>query len=358
MKLIESTSPVFARHQTFSPRYGWLKAAYDGAKEDPDIFSNSRKDSARYFGVGKNMVPAIKFWGEATKIIEKDKSKGNNSYSPTSFGHAFFDSEEGLDPFLEDPGTLWIFHWLLSAPPSIAPVWWLTFGAYAPFVFEKNDLKEFVKSEINAIDMWAKEPNGDLREFKIAEGDDERDKKVEARNRSLAKDVDQLFNMYGAGKYKGLESLEDQIDSPFRQLKIISRPASGSDETLRFNAGYKPGLSHGIISFITFDYLSRLKAIDGEKNIYDIDRLSNDLGTPGKILKISSDEIVEALETTSFKCSFKVVNSSGIRQLVLKDTSERCAHEVVRNYYEKEPPTNFINEANNRDTKTTENVAS
>ena len=44
--------PIFSRHETFHPRFGWLKKGFDKAHEDNAIFS---KESAPVvLGVGKN----------------------------------------------------------------------------------------------------------------------------------------------------------------------------------------------------------------------------------------------------------------------------------------------------------------
>ena len=50
--------PIFARHETFHPRFGWLKKGFDKADDDNLVFS---KESAPVvLGVGKNMVKAIR----------------------------------------------------------------------------------------------------------------------------------------------------------------------------------------------------------------------------------------------------------------------------------------------------------
>ena len=115
MDLIDAASPRFAQHQTFSPRYGWLKSAYDQVCENPLVFTEA--DAPQTFGVGKNMVQSIKFWAEATKIIQASPVKGSKEYQATDWGHTFFHAD-GLDPYIEDPGTLWIFHWFLTASAS------------------------------------------------------------------------------------------------------------------------------------------------------------------------------------------------------------------------------------------------
>ncbi len=53
-KYIQNVSPVFARHETFHPRFGWLKKGFDKASGSPDIFLNDAAPTI--LGVGKNMV--------------------------------------------------------------------------------------------------------------------------------------------------------------------------------------------------------------------------------------------------------------------------------------------------------------
>ena len=61
MQLSEAAEPVFARHETFHPRYGWFRKAYVAATRDPHVFTS--EDAPVRLGVGKNMVRAIRFWG-------------------------------------------------------------------------------------------------------------------------------------------------------------------------------------------------------------------------------------------------------------------------------------------------------
>jgi len=53
-----SGHPVFARHETFHPWFGWLKKGFDAATQDPEVFL--REDAPVRLGVGKNMVNAIR----------------------------------------------------------------------------------------------------------------------------------------------------------------------------------------------------------------------------------------------------------------------------------------------------------
>jgi len=53
----------FSGHETFPLRFNWLKKGIDAAAEDPEIFNSDR--AIAEFGVGKNMVRAIRHWGLA-----------------------------------------------------------------------------------------------------------------------------------------------------------------------------------------------------------------------------------------------------------------------------------------------------
>jgi hypothetical protein len=62
---------VFARHETFHPRFGWLKKGFDRASEDSEVFL--REDAPVQLGVGKNMVRSIRYWCVAFKLLADDQ---------------------------------------------------------------------------------------------------------------------------------------------------------------------------------------------------------------------------------------------------------------------------------------------
>jgi hypothetical protein len=87
VKIEASTTPTFARHESFHPRYGWLKKGIDGAATDPEIFS--REDAVVELGVGKNMVRAIRYWGLASKLLtlaRNDDDRGSRWSSRPDLG--------------------------------------------------------------------------------------------------------------------------------------------------------------------------------------------------------------------------------------------------------------------------------
>ena len=59
-------------------------------------------------GVGKNMVKSIRHWSVATGVLADTRGGGD----ATDFGARLF-SDEGWDPYMEDPATVWLLHWQL-----------------------------------------------------------------------------------------------------------------------------------------------------------------------------------------------------------------------------------------------------
>ena len=124
----ETQSPKFAGHETFSLRYGWPKKAVDATAADPLVFT--RDEAVITLGVGKNMVRSIRHWGLMTGILAEDAQQPNNRgrhIRPSALGALLFE-DAGLDPYLEEPGTLWLLHWNLASRPDGPTTWYWAFN--------------------------------------------------------------------------------------------------------------------------------------------------------------------------------------------------------------------------------------
>jgi Protein of unknown function (DUF4007) len=121
--------PVFARHETFHPRFGWLKKGFDRASRDAGIFLED--DAPVRLGVGKNMVRSIRYWCSAFKLLRDDQ--------PTDFGRQLL-GQDGWDTYLEDPASLWLLHWKLLESPSSATAWNFIFNSFRLAEFTVEDL--------------------------------------------------------------------------------------------------------------------------------------------------------------------------------------------------------------------------
>jgi len=110
----------FSGHETFPLRQLWLRKAFDVLSSSEESVSRSvfaDEDAIARFGVGKNMVAAIKHWSLATEFMEETPA---GTYRPTALASSIFD-EPGFDPYSEHVTTPWLIHWKLAgvAPRSL-----------------------------------------------------------------------------------------------------------------------------------------------------------------------------------------------------------------------------------------------
>ena len=309
MRLVEAAKPTFARHETFHPRYGWFRKAYAVTERDSQIFT--RVDAPVLIGVGKNMVRAIRFWGLAAKLIEDRQGPG---LTPTEFGHALF-GESGWDPYMEDPGTLWLLHWQLLAPPSLLPVWWIIFNEFHPVEFTDEVLDHAVAVGLESVGEWAKQPHPS----------------------SVKKDVSALLRTYAPAERskRSGNSIDDLLDCPLRELGLIRRSqATGS---YRFVLGAKPTLPPEIVTYAVLDYLDRT---DTGGNTATLSRLAHEPGAPGHAFKLAEADLFAALQQTATTTNaLELASPTGAPQLSWSSDPAAVANEVLSSYYDITPDT-------------------
>jgi hypothetical protein len=299
VKLDEACKQGFGLHQTFAPRFGWLKKAFDKASENSKVFSKS--DATVELGVGKNMVDAIAFWAVAFRILDtsSDSKKNASVYQPTEFGRLLFSDKQGLDPFLESPQSLWFLHWMAMRPISRLPVWWLSFAMFSQTEFNSEDLWQFVIEQTS--DRW----------------DYDKEKPIQ-------KDLDCMLRMYSPRVVKAKASLDDYLDSPFRDLGLIVPSSISSRErnSYRFQIGEKPGLTPSMVLLACLDYMNICKV-----SSLTAPRLATDIGSPGRVFRLGETALNEFLRKSVQDIDGVSLESpAGVSQLVLK----KPVHEIMR----------------------------
>ncbi|VEG45371.1 Uncharacterised protein [Mycolicibacterium flavescens] len=283
---------MFANHQTFHPRFGWIKKGYDAAARNPNIFNE--KTAPVELGVGKNMVEAIRFWALATKVVARrphpDRPR-TSIYTPTRLGRALLDDRVGLDPFIEDGVTLWMLHWHAVSEKTVLPVWRLAFNDFGALEFTEDELLQYCIDEIAAT-TWS-----------------------QPMKSSVQKDIDCLLRMYSRRDTKGRQTVDDLLDSPFRDLGLI-RPSQGAKKhSYRMIRGPKPTLPAAAVTYACLDYLSR--GVEGTQTV-SLTRLAADPGSPGRILKVTEQDIAEAIEESEAVVGhLRLVRPAGSRQLAI-----------------------------------------
>ena len=312
MRLTEAAERSFARHETFHPRYSWFRKAYSHVSIDGGIFS--RPDAPVEIGVGKNMVRAIRFWGTAARLIIDDPNNARGREArcvPTRRGRALF-GEGGWDPYMEDPGTLWLLHWLLLAPKkSRLPVWWLTFNEFSAVEFAENDLEAAVSVLLDAVPEWPK-----------------------PHPKSISKDISALLRTYAPADRTGRSRIDDLLDCPLRELNLLSRsPATGKH---RFALGSKPTLPSEIVAYAVLDYVA-LTAVKG--STITMSRLSHGSGAPGRVFKLNESELTDALRPSiDGDEALGLATPTGAVQLTWSDDPALIATRILDRYYQPDKP--------------------
>lgn len=291
------------RHETFTPRYGWLKKGYDRAKQDPFVFN--APDAIERLGVGKNMVRSIRFWCLAFHLLEYEtghERKGQRgALKPTSLGDRLL-SDEGWDPYLEDVASLWLLHWQLFVPPFQAASWPVAFNHVLLPLF---DLRQLTRAILAAAKRY--------------------EKLAALSDSSYEKDASCLIRMYSPATENSLF----EIESPFCQLGIVR--AAEEPNTYRFDMSEKHTLPNLVFTAACIDYSRRTqsaqRSLSLHKTIYEYN-------SPGIAFKLSETEAGRLLGEASERTHYlEFVESMGYSQLQFSDNPENLFWKLLDDYY-------------------------
>jgi hypothetical protein len=320
IKKIINVNPFFARHETFHPRYGWIKKGFDAAKANPKLFL--QEDAPVQLGVGKNMAGSIRYWCNAFKILEND--------IPSEFGDRLL-GENGWDQYLEDPATLWLLHWNLLKPSCNAAAWYFTFNIFRENEFTQDDLfnalcdyrdsiaprivASSVKKDITCIlRMYVQQATP----TRVTHGGNPQD-----RTRSK----------------KGIS--EESLDCPFAQLGLIH--TAGDSRHFTFRIGAKTSLPVEIIVATCLEYAS---LVGRAQRTISISRLVYDIGSPGMAFKLSESAVCNAIEQVArWSNSIFLSDSAGLIQFSFRSQPEALAEDILDKYYRQSLSTETVKTA-------------
>lgn len=125
-----TTKYVFSGHESFSCKQLWLKKGYDFLVHGNNF---NAPDAVIELGVGKNMVSSIRYWLRAFMLTSNDQL--------TPIADYIFNDENGVDPYVEDLGTLWLLHFLLVTGGEATLYNWF-------FLRLQKERKEFTRQQV------------------------------------------------------------------------------------------------------------------------------------------------------------------------------------------------------------------
>ncbi|NRA14941.1 MAG: DUF4007 family protein [Oceanospirillaceae bacterium] len=292
----------FTGHDTFSLRYGWLYKAINylnsGGKLQTSNEESTRKAIVE-LGVGKNMVNAIRYWGEASSVITMTNKNNVVSHSVSAQGTYLFGSRsvQGKDPYLENSASVWLLHF------------WLNFNykhltAYRYF-FNFSNIQHFEKSKL-VTDFTDDAQRLVTNEIGI--------------ETTLKKDIDCFLSTY-CTKFKSTTAKkkfsvdEDHFNSPLAELNLVQDNGGGYYVS---NLTDRPDLPIEIFIYALVKF-AQVETEDSKIFTVNFDALLSKPYSPGRIFRLSEaglgQKLDEAQEFTQGAVSW--LDSLGLRQVKL-----------------------------------------
>lgn len=273
--------PCFSGHETFPLRYGWLQKAYhavSGAPSPKDTVHVFRDPEAiARFGVGRNMVGAIRYWAAGAGILnETDEGLTTTWLAEMLFG------QDGIDPYLEEDASLWLLHWHLAARPRLTSAYWL-FNEFRGGSFVRQDI-------VTALLTLAQECGWS----RVA-------------STTVDRDLQCLLRTYIGGR-----GSSDAGDSILAELGLI-RPMD--KQRSRLSRGRKPSLPDAVFLFCLNQFWENFSPA---QNTMSFENAAYAPRSPGRVFLLDEEDIVERLERLEEVSGGTLAwsETAGLRQII------------------------------------------
>jgi len=288
---ILGSKPQFSGHETFPLRQLWLKKAFDAVNDSVEGASKSLfldEKAVVDFGVGKNMVSAIRFWSGACNIVEES----DDHLEATEIGKLLFDDAHGLDPYCENISTVWLVHWFLASTPSKTTTWYFLFNHVVQQVFDRESIANAITAQLS-------------------------EQKIKISQATLKRDVECCIRSYVPRVNS--DSPEELSEPLLGELGLVIHNSKGSFE---FRRGTKRSLHDGVFGYALLDYWQRLQA---SGSVMAFDRVAHDYGSPGRVFKIDESGIAERLINLEQISNGQIqwTEQAGLRQVTLKSSAHK-----------------------------------
>ena len=286
----EGYRPQLSGHETFPLRYGWLKKAFDAVRatqgdgDNRSVFTG--EDAIGRFGVGKNMVASMRHWATVTGVIEDVPDE--HCIKSTYFGELLFASDDGVDPFMEDPATSWLVHWHLAGRAE-KTTWFWAFNHFPALSFEREMLVRDITRLAKDL-AWARSSAATIK-----------------------RDVACFVRTYVAQPVSRQASYEDSLESPLTELGLIK--PTGLRDGFRFVRGPKPSLGAGVFCYVVTDFWSRSL---NSANTLSFEALVHEPGSPGRVFLLDENSLVDLLSEVEqlTRGAYVWSETAGLKQLI------------------------------------------
>lgn len=280
---------IFSGHESFPCRYGWLPKLYEAVEQDPEIFSSDER-AILALGLGRNMVKALRFWGDVFGLLKIERGLASN----TRFARRLLDVDRGLDPFLEDRSTLWRLHWRITAHGGLG-AWVTAFLELQDGEIPRDRLVELVRSRAQT----ARGP--------ITAG-------------TASAHVDMLIRTYDWSRISERAGGEDASGCPFQELHLMESSVANGTSMIRLPRGRKPDLEESAFAFALHDFWTGTAPASHSLSLR---ALLLERRSPGQIFRLDESSLHERLDAVAAAVGMELRDDgTGGIDLVARDLND------------------------------------
>lgn len=278
-------------HQSFYIRRGWIYKGLSKVRENESVFSDKTKVLTDEFGIGSNMIVALKYWLEALNLIERKKNGNKTVFKLTEIAKLILRH----DPYLEEIETWELLHYNLATNEESATTWYWFFNEYKGNKFNKENLTNNLNAYI--LEIYDKEVS----------------------ERSIKDDITCLLNTYIS---KTIKTPEDNIESPFAELGLITFLNKKNGEV-----NYTKNHKYDLNIFLAYYILLQLAK---DKEHLDIKEIIESKNSLGKIFNLDSYEVMEIMDLLQNEGLIRIIRTGGLDYItfVEKISPEECLAKI------------------------------
>lgn len=285
----------FRAHDTFFIRKGWLSKGMKHVVQKPNVFVDKDENPMDVFGIGSNMVKALRYWLQAVGLTQEPRI-GRRDQTLTPFGEQVFQH----DRFIEEIGTLYLLQYKLATNRSDATAWY--------FFFNKFNFTEFTREDfVNALQSY------------ILMSDED----VSVAIRSLNDDFSCIVSTY-VPRYKsnpGRLSPENNIDCPLGELGLVDILTKRTyKKAIPAASSFDPWVILAIIS----------DQAKGRQQIGLNELLTAECNI-GRVFNLDAITMIDILRRVEKLGEIKIIRTAGLDVIHL--LNNRSFLDCVRNYY-------------------------
>ena len=297
----------FKVHQSFFIRKGWLSKGLKAVQRNPLILlPNNSREAMDELGLGANQVVALRYWLQATGLVEKGTR--HNQPRLSLLGKLVLEN----DPYIEEMGTLWALHCNLASAQEDAASWYFFFNEFGMAVFDRDDFTR-------ALERYV---------FTYNEKD-------RVALTSLEADFSCILSTYIPHERMSgrKDSPENIIDSPFGDLGLID-VESKSMRTFRKKSANLASLPHLIVLYSICQAIDGSETFDGGNSAeIRLDALLNGPKMPGCIFNLDSVGLLTKLYELQNAGYLRINRTAGLDVVRLsnpRQTKEECLQMYYR----------------------------